>query len=189
MMKDSKELSWEFGIPFFKNTYILKSVGKVFGIAMLAMLIFVYVINLIEGTPGIFFAMLPWLLTVFLLVAVIAFVASWIVLGNRYHVRYTINEDGVWMMGTEGRFEGVARATAIVGFLKKNPTVAGAGLLAKNSDGYMIAWEDMEHIDRHPDKYKFHVRQTSLIQMTIFCTKERYPKVSKMIDSYYPTKD
>ncbi|MBT8220069.1 MAG: hypothetical protein KJP00_09600 [Bacteroidia bacterium] len=187
VMKDAKELTWEYGIPFLKNTFILKSVGKVFGIAMLAMLIIVYIINLIEGNPRAFFMMLPWLLMVCLLVAIIAFLASWIVLGNRYHVRYTINEEGIWMMGTEGRFDGVARATAIIGFLKKNPTVAGAGLLAKNSDGYMIAWKDIGHIDHEPEKSKFQVRQSARIQMPIFCTNENYPQVNKLIDTYHPT--
>lgn len=185
IMKDAKELTWEYAIPFLKNTFILKSVGKAFGISILVFLIIVFGIQLIEGNPYRFISMLPWLLAVCLFVAVLAFIASWIVLGNKYHVRYTINHEGLWMTGTEGRFEDVARATAIIGFLKKNPTVAGAGLLAKNSDGYMIAWSDIMKIVKDPEKCKFQVYQSSLIQMPIFCIGDLYPK-SQPPDRFLP---
>ncbi|MDD2362060.1 MAG: hypothetical protein PHV32_04825 [Eubacteriales bacterium] len=115
------ELCWELKVPIFKNGLILKQMGIAIGIPFGVLILFLL---FIKAWYALILIGLTLLLTVLMIL---------ILFRGTYDVRYVINREGVSCHTQEkqqNRVRRLAFTTLILGLLRGNLTVAGAGLLA-----------------------------------------------------------
>ena len=169
------ELTWELRVPIFKNSLILKQMGLAIGIPFGALILFLLVM---KAWYALVLIGMAFLLTFFLIL---------LLFRGTYDVRYVINRQGVschTQAEQKKRVWRLAFFTAILGLLRQNPTVSGAGLLSAAGTDIQIPWKRIK-------KIKITQRQNIIRlyggfgeNITLFCTKEIFEEVKQHINKW-----
>lgn len=169
------ELTWELRVPIFKNSLILRQMGIAIGIPFGALILFLLVM---KAWYALILIGLTFLLTFFLIL---------LLFGGTYDVCYVMNRQGV-SCRTQTRQKRTVRRlsffTFILGVLKQNPTVTGAGLLSATDTDIRLPWKRIRKVKE--------IQRQGIIRLyggfgeniTLFCTKENYMEVKQYIHKW-----
>lgn len=127
-----EELSWEIKVPILKNRIIVKqlcfAIGLPFGTLILLFLI-------IKAYNGLVLLGVTFFLAYLLIL---------IIFRGTYDVRYEVNVKGILCENQPQqakRVKTLSALTAIAGFLSRNPTASGAGILSGSRIKIFIPWK------------------------------------------------
>ena len=184
---DKDIISWEIDVSLINNKYIARQIITVFGLAILFVLVILFLIELFSGTLNLVF--LLNLLKIFLLlvaiIAVLTVLGVFLVMGNRYSYRYTLDPDkGIWEKPQAGQRKKNSLVNSFViflGLLAKNPAAAGAGVLAQSRQEQHIKWKDINQVEIDPRKQVIVLKKNKITRMIVFCLPDNYEKVAGLI--------
>lgn len=161
-----KAITWKKKIPFFKNTYVLRSLLLVYLIVISIMSIFFVVLFGMEGDWNQLGAFFPPMLGVYVLIFALFLFSSWVVLGNKYALKYTIDGDGFLIEGANDKSGNIKKIAIIAGALTGNPGVVGAGMLVKENVIF-IPWEKIENLKVDKEKDRLVLKSSFWTQVAV----------------------
>jgi len=181
MSLQTNALSWQIEIPLINNRFILWNVTK--GCILSLLLLFVIlgsILGLVNGMKGVEFALIAcgW---VFLFIMVISVFTLLVVLGNKYPLEFTLDDQGITMKSQSGRAKGIHRLTLILGLLGQNMGAIAAGGSARAGEMFVCPWKDIKSVKLYPGKKVVAAKQNFIQTMYVFCTDENYKEVSDLI--------
>ncbi len=153
------KIEWSIKVPIFKNPLILKqlgfAIGIPFGVLILALFLFSYLLILL-------------------------------VYGGKYELGFRIDQEGVasFTEGTQKKKNKILNTlTIMMGFFSKQPTVAGAGLLADARQTVFLKWKRIK-------KVKYDERSRTILlyggvgeSIGVFCNQDNYEEVKAYLKS------
>ena len=179
-MRDQRvdAIKWEISVPIFRNPIILRqlalAIGLPFGI-ILIILIFSAGDNLFDARYAIG-------LVIALLLITMAFVM--VFYGGKYDAGFIIDNKGIFYY-TQKKQEKKNRIinilTIILGLLSRNPTAAGAGVLAQSRQSVLLRWEKINKVSSYPKWRIIMVRGEALDSIAVFCMPENYSEVEALV--------
>lgn len=167
-----KELKWERRIPIFKNSLILKQMSIAIGIPF--------------GILTVFLAMNQayYALMMIAVLFLLTFLLVMLVFRGTYDVSYSLNENEILCETQDvqkNRVKQLSKLTFIVGLLKGNPTIAGAGLLSATGTKTRLTWGQVKktkYLDHRKIVYVYGgVGKT----IALFCSEANYMEVKQLI--------
>ena len=97
-----------------------------------------------------------------------------IIVGFAQPIAYSLDGEGIRMENVSRAAKGVHWAALILGILGRNPSAAGAGLLAKSSEARYCSWEEVQKVEDFPSERTLRVRGDLLTNIIVFCLPENY---------------
>jgi hypothetical protein len=174
--ESSTVIAWSKNIPLVTNSFIMKDMAIVVGLASLVLLVILLVISGGEGMDGMI--MLWAVCTAFVLGAFL--IACIFVLWNRIGMQFKLNAEGAGVaMGSRERK--MNTAVTIIGALARSPGTAGAGLLAKSSESMYVTWPEVKKVTVYRKQKVIDLRVGLIRPLRLYCTAENYQAVERMI--------
>jgi hypothetical protein len=161
-----ESISWSKNIPFFKNTYLFRSILLVYLTVISLMTLFFVVLYGVEGEWDQLGAFMLPMLGVYLLLLVLFLFSTWVVIGNKYSLDYILDSEGILIRGTKDRGGSIRKLATVAGILAGNPTVAGAGMMVRDNVIF-IPWEDVDNIEIDPEKCRIVVKCSFWTQVAL----------------------
>jgi hypothetical protein len=178
-----KHITWDRKIPFLKNKYLLRSVFLAY---LVVVLIFSAIISLIfisDGdTENLKAVILPFL-GVFLFLFILFYLATWVAIGNKYALRYTVNEEGIKIKGTRDKAKNIRKLAITAGIITANPGVVGAGLLVRDDIIY-IKWNDIDDLYWDIDNKMLVIKCNFWKQVALHYPADQESSLKKITDYY-----
>ncbi len=140
-----KPISWNKKIPFFENTYVLRILLLVYLTVIAIMSIFFVFMFGLEGNWSVLGQFFLPMIGVYVLIFVLFSVSTWIVLGNKYDLDYTMDESGILIHAVKDKAQNIRKIAVVAGVLAKSPGVVGAGLMVKDNV-IDIPWEEIKDL-------------------------------------------
>ena len=103
------------------------------------------------------------------------------VFGNKYRVRYTLDESGALFEATDRRGKAANRLAFWVGVLAGKPGAAGAGLIAMSNETMRAGWHAVQRVEYHPKRRRIALFNRWRAFMHIYCTPENYDAVAAFV--------
>lgn len=177
-MRDlSAPIRWQISVPIFGNPLIFKQLGLAVGIpfGLLAVVLAVaagqsvyglYALGLVAALLG-----LTWLfVTVFY--------------KGVYDAEFLLDNRGA-LCRTQARQAKKNRAlnalTVILGLFSRNPTAAGAGMLAQSRQEVFVRWGSVKKVKYIPKSRTILLKAGMGESVALFCTQENYPQVAQQV--------
>jgi len=165
-------IEWDIKVPIFKNRLILKQLGLALGIPFGLLLIVMMIVQAYYGAIMIAATLLLTLIIVM------------IVFRGTYDLHIKINEKGILYKNQNDqakRIKSLSILTFIMGLFAKNPSSAGAGLLAGSRTELFIKWKSIRKT-KYIDKQKLIMIKGGFAQnIALFCTEENFSSIKKYI--------
>lgn len=181
MKKTTAPLVWETDLPLF-STYMLRQ----WSFAMLATAL---VMVLLLGT--LFAAQGEWDVLPMLGFMVVAISGGLWLLGliimalmfrGRFHVRYTLSDDGILQESVEPLAKQANRAAIILGILARKPGLLGAGLIARSRESEAVNWKGAFTAVAQPERHLIALRNSWRTVMFLQCTAENFAEVLERVN-------
>ncbi len=176
-------ITWQTRVPMLSSTVILRQFFLVLLIPSGCLLVFLLLLELIDGTltlasAGTFALISLAILGGLLLLSIIAIV---VIYHNRYDIQFTVDETGIrsTTVGKTKRKNAVINTLLV---LSGKPGAAGSGLLAASRQSELVRWENIDHYTAVPNKLEIQLRQGKRVLMLVHCTPETYPRVKEAIE-------
>lgn len=173
-MKDESDpsaLSWEIRIPLVTNGLMLLDWTKVL---LLSFLLMFSLLAIAFGTQGEWEPLLS-LLPIFGLILGGIFVLGLLIMlllfGNRFHMRFTLTEEGALMETLDRR----ARIANRLGGSK--------GLLARSQETQAVSWSSVNRIALRSRSRTISLRNRWRKVMVIYCTADNFAAVQQFLSS------
>lgn len=164
--------SWDIRVPIFKNRLILKQLGFAIGIPF-GLLACIMLIN--QAYYG--FLMIALLL-------ILTYVFVMLFFKGTYDVHNEVTEKGVLCENQPMQQKKVKRLSAvtfILGLLSRNPTAAGAGLLAGSRTKVFIPWKRIRKVKTLDRQYSLLLYGGFAENIALFCTEENYQEIKRVV--------
>jgi len=179
-------MKWQFEVPLLTDKYVLRDTFKwlactvlLFGAFMLLLL------GLSEGAEGVRLAlMIMGGAAVFL--ALITVFSLGVVLGNRYLLEFTVEDNGLTMANVYRRARFIHRLAVVLGAISGKSSVAASGAAAIGGETVHIPWDDITRVEFHADDCVVYVQGGWLSRIRFYCKEEDYPAVSEFIRRKMP---
>jgi hypothetical protein len=165
-------ITWRMKIPFFKNTYLLRSVFIAYLFAIGGVSIIVSTIFIIDGDGDQLAAIAVPMLGVFAFIFVLMLFSTWIVIGNKYALEYQLDQEGILISGINDKGKDIRKLAIVAGILTASPGVVGAGLLVRD-DVIFIPWEDMAEVEFDEAARKVVIKCTFMYQVAVHYPMEK----------------
>ena len=162
-------LTWETDVSLLTTPLIVR---QMLGVAVGGGAVMALLMTFIFATTGEWDAIAPILTVaafVTLGVALLMFVVTIVFFGGRLRVRYAVDRDGVTSETIDRRARRANRLALVVGLLGRNPSVAGAGLLAQARSVEFVAWDDVRAATIDPRRRTITLRDAWRPVMLIAC--------------------
>lgn len=172
-----KEMYWEFSIPIFKNTVILKQLGFAIGIPFGLIIL---VITMISGGSRDTLYALGFIAALFILTWLLIMV----VYHGKYDVEFILDQNGVLCRTQvrQAKKNRVINTVAVIsGLLSGRPAVAGAGVLAQSRQEVFLRWNSITKVKYKPHSRTILLRGGWTEQIALFSTKENYEKMENFV--------
>ncbi len=101
---------------------------------------------------------------------------------GRFHVRYTLGDDGILLENLESVAKTANRAAVVVGVLARRPGLVGAGLIARSRESEAVRWKGAFTARAKPDRHLIVLRNRWRTLMFVQCTPENYGEVLERIE-------
>ncbi|WP_292463707.1 hypothetical protein [Methanolobus sp.] len=190
-MKNSIE--WDIDVSILTNRFIMLEVVRALAIAFLFTGMIVSIIllpSLMDGsilTDGTNTSGFGYFLFMVFLLFLLTGVFIFIYYGNRYMLSYSVDEKGVRTLTRKAQRSRnhVANVLLIVmGLLSRNPTAAGAGMMAEGRQDQVLRWNNVRKVMLHPKHHTIVLRGGYGVKSIIFCTHDMYGPVSAFVASH-----
>lgn len=171
------KISWNIGVPIFRNPVILKQLGLAIGIPFGLLTI---ILPLVSGKS-------VYTLYGLCLIAALFFF-TWlfimIVYRGRYEAEFVLDDKGALCRTQAGQAQKsriVNALTVVLGLLSGKPAVAGAGILAQSKQQVFIRWNRLTRVKYRPRSHTILLRGGWTENIALFCTRENYPGVEQFV--------
>lgn len=189
MMEESTQklpllpITWQTRVPLLSSSLILRQLFLVLLVPSVCLLVFLLLLELIDGqltmaSAGTFVLITLAILGGLFLLSIIAIV---VIYNNRYDLQFTVDERGV-RSTTVGKTK---RKNALVNSLlalSGKPSAAGAGLIAASRQTEWVKWDQIDNYIARPNKLEIQLRQGKRVLMLVHCTAVTYPRVKEAIE-------
>ena len=174
------KIQWEHQVSIFENPFILKELGIAIGIpfGLLIAAIIIFSKGNIMNSDAKYALFMIGLLFFFTFLFVL------ILNKGKYAPGFIINNEGIlnYTQEDQGKQNKIINTLAFIfGLLSRNLSVSGAGLLAQSKQVEQIKWKDLRKTKYFPKKYTILVYGSFTQKIALFCTKENYSLVERMI--------
>ncbi len=173
-MKDESDpsvLSWEIRIPLVTNGLLLLDWTKVL---LLSFLLMFGLLAVAFGTQGEWETLLP-LLPIFggILggIFILGLLIMLLLFGNRFHLRFTLTEEGALMETLDRRA------------LIANRLGGSKGLLAQSQETQAVAWSSVNRIALRSRSRTISLRNRWRKVMVIYCTADNFAAVQQFLSA------
>lgn len=173
------KVSWEIEVPIFRHPLILKqlamAIGIPFGLVALVLIASAGTDNRIYALYGLGLLGTTALLTVLLV---------FILYGGKYAVGFVIDDTGIrsYTQKTHAiRNRYLNSLTIILGLISRQPSVAGAGVLAASRQSVSIRWNKVKMVRFKDSNSTILVRGGCLETIAVFCAPADYELIKTLI--------
>lgn len=179
-------IEWDAKMPVIGRTEI-RQVFLGIGIAGLFLTLFLVILELASPTPAsvLNYLFVGMVMTGFILfLAVLAVLILHVITKGGHMYRFIIDPEGAaYLPGKDaGR---MTDTMAVLGLLSGNPTVAGAGLIARGQASGGIRWREVKDVRLIPEEKKIYIARKALVNpVLICCTDETYPVAVELVRRY-----
>jgi len=174
-----RTMEWNISVPIFTTPVIVKQMAVAIGIPFGIVILFLLVMSDDEDRIYALYGVGLILMLLFL-----TFVLILLIYGGRYTAQFIVSGKGIGCY-TYGRQRKINRflngLTVFLGLIGKNPTAAGAGMLAQSRQSIFLPWKEVK-------KVKYRKKQKTIIlcggfgrNIAVFCTTENYEAVEEAV--------
>jgi len=175
------KVSWEIEVPIFRHPLILKqlalAIGLPFGLVIVVLIATAGTYNRIYALYAVGLIAATLLLTVLLV---------YLLYGGKYAVGFVIDDTGIrcYTQKTQAtRNWRLNNLTVVLGLLARQPSVAGAGMLASARQSVLIRWNKVRAARYNDKTLTISVRGGYLETIAVFCTPTNYEQVAAIVQS------
>lgn len=176
-------LSWEKRIPFFKNTYLLRSVFLAYLVVIGIVSIIIVSIFVFSGDADKLAEIVLPFLGIYFFIFMLILVSTWIAVGNKYAVKYTINHEGIRIEGTKDKSKDIRKLAITAGILATNPGLLGSGLLLRENI-IEILYKDIQELEWKSEKKLLVVKTSFWNQVAIHYPKNNESELKAIIEKH-----
>ena len=178
-------ITWQTRVPMLSSTVILRQLFLVLMVPSACLLVFLLLLELIDGQLTLASAGRFVLITLAILIGLffLGIIAIVLIYNNRYDLQFTVDDSGV-RSTTVGKTK---RKNALINTLllfSGKPGPAGAGLIAASRQSELVRWENIDDYFAVPNKLEIQLRQGKRVIMLVHCTPETYPRVKEAIEKH-----
>ena len=171
-----RRLDWQAAVPLLTNRFVLYD--SVRAIAISGGLFFALTAGIfaLQGEPGLALEMLPLLGIALAAIVALLAVSAFVVMGNRWHVRFTIDSRGVhWVQLRPPRIGLLAALAAQSG----HPTAHSAARLVRIGDSGALPWREISRFREHPDAGVISLMNRWRVVLRLYCDASDYVRSSR----------
>ena len=179
--RQPRVISWERDIALLTNRRVLAGTA---GMALLAPAIVVGLLAIPLRFAGEWGAVSKFALLglggtfVLLLISLIVLT---IVTGNRYRLKFRVDDKGVSVAVTDRRARAIHRGTFVAGLLGGSAAATGAGTLAAASETQHAPWCRVLSVRYDPRAHVIDLRGSWRSLAVLYCPPERYEEISATV--------
>ena len=179
----SLPITWQIRIPMLSSRVIIRQLFFVLFASSACLLVFLLLLELIDGQLSLASAGKFILITQAILFGLffLGIIAILLIYHNRYDLQFTVDEIGV-RSTTIGKTK---RRNAVINTLllfSGKPGPAGAGLMAASRQSELVRWDKIDDFIADPGKGEIQLRKGKQVLMLVYCTPEIYPRVRQVIE-------
>ncbi len=100
---------------------------------------------------------------------------------GRFHVRYTLSDDGIRLETLEAKAKVANRAALVVGVLARKPGLVGAGLIARSRETEAVRWQGAFIAVPNPSRHLIALRNRWRTLMFVQCNPENFAAVYERV--------
>jgi hypothetical protein len=101
---------------------------------------------------------------------------------GRFHVRYTLDDQGILLENVEPIAKQANRVAIIVGALARKPGLIGAGLIGRSRESEAVRWNGAFTLLAKPDQRVISLRNRWRSLMLLQCTEANYAEVLARVE-------
>jgi hypothetical protein len=171
-------ITWEYAAPILTNAFMAWDLGRVLAISLVALYVIVFAIGWVaDGEP----VMLPLELVGMVagILVVLFGIAGLVVLGNRFHMQFTVDADGVVTVTgqRERRINRVVTAIGALALLTGRPGPLDSALIATSQEVTGIRWRDVHKVTVHNRMRVVSLSDSWHTAQRLYCTPENFGPV------------
>jgi len=174
-----RTIEWDISVPIFTTPVIVKQMAAAIGIPFGIVITFLLVLSDDEDRIYALYGVGLILLLLFL-----TFILILLLYGGRYNAQFIINGKGIGCY-TCGRQRKINRLlnglTVFLGLISRNPTAAGAGMLAQSRQSVFLPWKEIKRVKYRKDRETIFLYGGFGRNIAVFCTTENYEAVEEAV--------
>lgn len=174
-------LDWCIDVGLVTEPLMLAAYLKVMVIAAFVMGALLSFLMVLGGNAEAIVPMLELVGIAMAVIMVLSLFAAVVVMGNRFSIRFIVDERGVRQLTIDRRASAASTAAVVVGVLAGSPGATGAGLIAKSQADRSTAWSGIVSVRYHPSRRAISLSNSWRTVMQIFCTPENYEAVAARV--------
>ncbi len=181
-------LTWEIKVSLLSNKHVLKQVFIGLQIALAFLMIILLAIQFFDPytrVDGVFLLNLIQIYgIVFGIMAVCMILGVALAYGFGYHYCFSINEKGIQerpshKQAHKNKF--LHRLTLVLSIFAKNPTTAGASMIAQSRQSVFLTWKDITKIEVGKKQRTYILKKGKFTKMLVFCHKDNFEQVGEIL--------
>ena len=178
----SDPIGWTIDVPLLSTPIIVRQLAAVIMIPLAILALLLIGLAWLEDSLDQLGAILRAIFGVSAILLGLVLAAVVLFFNNRMTVSFEIDADGVRSLVVDRRAR-LGRTLAIVlGALARNPTVAGAGLLARSNSSRFTEWHEIRSLETDQKRHTILLRSNRLVLDAVFCTKDNFMDVKSTIE-------
>ncbi|MCY0154742.1 hypothetical protein OEG86_23810 [Hoeflea alexandrii] len=180
MMSDP--IAWTVNVPLLTTPIIVRQLAAVTMIPLAILALLLIGLAWLEGNLHQLGAILRAILGVSAILLVLVLAAVVLFFNNRMTVSFEIDADGVRSRVVDRRAKFGRTLAIVLGALARNPTVAGAGLLARSNSSRFTGWDEIRSLETDQKRHSVLLRSNRLVLDAVFCTEDNFTDVKSTIE-------
>jgi hypothetical protein len=170
-------LRWEESVPLLTNRFVVYDIVK--GTVLAGVILFITMTGIfaLQGEPGLALEMLPIAGVALLVILTLLAVSALVVMGNRWHVRFSIDSVGVqWEQLRPPRTGLLAALATTAG----HPTARGAAALRPAAAGGLLRWSAIHGVREHPGLRVISLMNRWRVLLRLYCDPSNYVQIASL---------
>ncbi len=175
-------ITWQTKVPLLASTVILRQLFLVLLVPSACLLVFLLLLELIDGqltlaSTGTFVLITLAILGGLFLLSIIAIV---LIYNNRYDLQFTVDENGIRSTTIGKTKHKNAIINTLLAFSGK-PSAVGAGVLAASRQSELVKWKSVTEYKANMDQLTIQLYRGKHTLMHVQCTAKNYPDVLQWV--------
>lgn len=176
-----KTFEWSVRVPIFRNSLILKQLGLAVGIPFGLLILFF-------TAAGIVTQRIDWLWATGMVLGFlfIGFLFVLFIFRGTYDVHFVLDSKGILCENTEKqakRVKSLSLIMVVLGLISRNPTAAGAGMLAGARVKTFLKWGSIRKVKYNEKRHTILLRAGFSESIAVFCTADNYGDIKTLIQN------
>jgi len=180
MMSDP--IAWTVNVPLLTTPIIVRQLAAVILIPLAILTLLLIGLAWFEGSLDQLGAIFRAIFGVSAILLVLVLAAVVLFFNNRMTVSFEVDADGVRSRVVDRRAKFGRTLAIVLGALARNPTVAGAGLLARANSSRFTEWHEIRSLEVDQKRHTVLLRGNRLVLDAVFCTKDNFMDVKSAIE-------